>query len=78
MIFHHRTAEGEHIAKVSQPDRWLSVEEAAALLEADLDELLGRTPPHPRAGTVPPSVSGTLPAATRTGDFSFTPGLRQT
>ncbi len=71
MIFRHRTAEGDHLAKIEQPDRWLSIEEAAALLEADLDELLGREqitgnplvvsddpPPHPRHARV------------------FTPGLR--
>ena len=76
MIFHHRTAEGEHIAKVSQPDRWLSVEEAAALLEADLDELLGRTPPHPRATVLPSATADLSPSGSRTGDFAFTPGLR--
>lgn len=66
MIFRHRTAEGDHLAKIEQPDRWLSIEEAAALLEADLDELLGRE-----------QITGRLCLTTRPRHARvFTPGLR--
>lgn len=88
IVFHECSDEDSRGLIVLLPgcDEWLSVDQADKRLHELLRELHGLptepsqdpvayTPPHPRH--VPPSATADLsPTGSRTGNFTFTPGLR--